>query len=60
MLNMSQMFLCGLALLVSAVAASASAAPVDGDLLKLVPGGAQIVSGISDPGHRQLPAGFSW
>ena len=49
MLNMSQRFLCGLALLVSAVAASASAAPVDGDLLKLVPAGAQIVSGISDP-----------
>jgi hypothetical protein len=50
MLNLSQEFLCGLALLVSAATASASAAPVDGDLLRLVPGGAQIVSGISDPG----------
>jgi hypothetical protein len=50
MLNLSQEFLCGLALLVSAATASASAAPVDGDLLRLVPGGAQIVAGISDPG----------
>jgi hypothetical protein len=50
MLNLSQEFLCGLALLVSVATASASAAPVDGDLLKLVPVGAQIVSGISDPG----------
>jgi hypothetical protein len=50
MLNLSPEFLCGLMLLVSAATASASAAPVDGDLLKLVPGGAQIVSGVSDPG----------
>ena len=50
MLNLSQEFLCGLALLVSAATASASTAPVDGDLLRLVPGGAQIVAGISDPG----------
>ena len=50
MLNLPQEFLRGLALLVSAATASAPAAPVDGDLLKLVPGGAQIVSGISDPG----------
>lgn len=49
MLKMSPIFLWGLALLVSAVAAGASAEPVDGDLLKLVPTGAQIVSGISDP-----------
>ena len=49
MLNLSQEFLCGLALLVSAATASASAAPADGDLLRLVPGGVQIVSGISDP-----------
>ena len=50
MLNLSREFLRGLALLVSVATASASAAPLDGDLLKLVPGGAQIVSGISDPG----------
>lgn len=49
MLNLSQEFLCGLALLVSAATASASAAPAAGDLLRLVPGGVQIVSGISDP-----------
>src|ERR1700676_1154664 len=34
MLNLSQEFLCGLALLASAATASASAAPVDGDLLR--------------------------
>jgi hypothetical protein len=50
MLNLSQGFLCGLAFLVGTAAASAAAAPVDSDLLKLVPVGAQIVSGISDPG----------
>jgi hypothetical protein len=50
MLNLSLEFLCGFALLVSAATASASAAPVGGDLLRLVLGGAQIVSGISDPG----------
>lgn len=50
MLNLSQEFLRGLALLVSAATASASAAPVNGDLLKLVPGSAQIISGIGDPG----------
>jgi hypothetical protein len=50
MLNLCHEFLSGLALLVSAATASASAAPVEGDLLKLVPGGAQIVSGISGPG----------
>jgi hypothetical protein len=50
MFNLSQELLCGLALLVSTATASASAAPADNDLLRLVPVGAQIVSGISDPG----------
>ncbi|MGA7859378.1 MAG: hypothetical protein WCA11_15695 [Terracidiphilus sp.] len=50
MLNLSLGCLCGFALLVSAATASASAAAADSDLLRLVPGGAQIVSGISDPG----------
>jgi hypothetical protein len=49
-LNLSRELLCGLAFFVSATAVNASAAPVDSDLLRLVPAGAQIVSGISDPG----------
>lgn len=50
MSNLPQEFLCGLALVAIAAAGSAAAAPADGDLLKLVPGGTWIVSGISDPG----------
>jgi hypothetical protein len=50
MLSLSRKLLCGLAFFVSATAVSASAAPVDSDLLRLVPAGAQIVSGIADPG----------
>jgi len=50
MLNLSQGILCGLAFLAGAPTALASAAPVDSELLRLVPAGVQIVSGISDPG----------
>jgi hypothetical protein len=50
MLNLSQEFLCGLALHARAAVAGPSATALDGDLVRLVPGGAPIVSGISDPG----------
>lgn len=51
MLNLSQISLYGLALLAGAVAARAAASPAENNLLRLVPGGAQIVSGIADPGR---------
>jgi hypothetical protein len=51
MLNLCQISLYGLALLAGAVAASAATSPAENNLLRLVPGGAQIVSGIADPGR---------
>lgn len=49
MLSISQISLFGLALLAGAVAASAATPAADSKLLRLIPDGAQIVSGISDP-----------
>lgn len=50
MLNLHQKSLCGLAFLAAAAMAKALATPADSDVLRLVPGGAQVVSGISDRG----------
>jgi hypothetical protein len=51
MLNLSQISLYCLALLAVAVAARAATSSAENNLLRLVPGGAQIVSGIRDPGR---------
>jgi hypothetical protein len=50
--NLSHKFLSMLVFLAASATTSAFAAPADSQLLRMVPAGAEIVSGIADPGTR--------